>query len=425
MIRTFSAILVAALSGSLAGPPALAQMAQSPDLSSRSSVQPASGFQPELRLDIGSAWLAGIDAAPSSDFLFDLDAELQLETYTDSGRRWGFVLGGRVEQDSGRRAWGGRVGDCPPGLADCASTSVAGTARAVRAGSSGFQSATAGASDPTRVALQSGYGYVDIGWGELRAGYGSGAAVLDAERGPTAFRLSRADGGRVDLTGLSGARTINLSSGYSPKLVFHSIALGQASTIGSFRLATSFTPRVRDCGVDHCAWGDGPAGLVSPVFDDVWEIGARYEIRRGDNAFAFSLGASEGSEATGLAGFSGISTRDAGFSWSRGAMSAGARWLRSNNGIAADGSYEAWSISTAWEQGPWLTSLELARFSDDLVHVDGKTVQLSSSRLVGERWVVGGGVQASTRDDPVLTPAGRDEIRLEGAAIFAELGWQF
>ncbi len=420
MIRTSSAILFAALSGILAGPPALAQPAQSQSFS-----EPARGFQPELRLDLGSVWLAGLDTTPSSDFLFDLDAELVLESFTDSGRRWGFVLGGRVEQDSGRRAWGGQAGDCPAGLADCATALVLGAPRAVRSGSSGFQSVAAEASDGPRLAPQSGYAYVDIGWGEIRAGYGAGAAVLDAERGPTAFRLSRADGGRVDLTGLSGARTANLGSGYSPKLVFHSVALGQASTIGSFRMAASFTPRVRDCGVDHCAWGAGPAGLVSPELDDVWEVGARYEILRGDDTFAFSLGLSEGSEATGLAGFAGISTRDAGFSWSRGALSAGARWLRSNNGVTGDGAYEAWSVSAALEAGPWLTSLELARFSDDLVHVDGQTVQLSSSRLVGERWVVGGGVQASSRDDPVLTPAGRDENRLQGTAVFAELGWQF
>lgn len=420
MIRTSSAILFAALSGVLAGPPALARQALSSTISDTGA-----GFQPELRLDLGAVGLAGFDAAPSSDFLFDLDAELELEAYSASGRRWGFVLGGRIEQDSGRRAWGGQVGDCPPGQGDCASVLVNGADRAVRSGSSGFQSAVVEAGDGARIALASGYGFVDIGWGELRVGYGDGAAVLDAERGSTAFRLSRADGGRVDLTGLSGARTANLSSGSSPKLVFHSIPLGQTSTIGSFRLSASFTPQVRDCGVDHCAWGDGPAGLISPVFDDVWEVGARYEILRGNNAFAFSLGLSEGSEATGLADFAGISTRDAGFSWSRGAFNVGARWLRSNNGIAADGAYEAWSVSTAWEEGPWLTSLEVARFSDDLVHVDGQTLQLGSSRLVGERWVIGGGVQVSTRDDPVLELAGRNEIRVDGTAIFAELGWQF
>ena len=415
MKRTFSAIIVAALSGTLAGPPAFSQ----------STSETANGFEPQFRLDVGSVWLAGNDAAPASALLADLDAELKLENYTQSGRRWGFVLGARLEHDSGRRGWGGQVGDCPAGMADCAAILVGGVPQAVRSASSGFQSAVSDHDDDTRVALQSAYGYLDIGWGELRLGYGAGAADLDAETGPTAFRLSRADSGRVDLTGLSGARTRNLGSGNSPKLAFRSIALGQASTIGSLRLAASFTPRVRDCGVDACAWQAGPAGLLSPVFDDVWELGGRYEVRRGENEFSFSLGLSEGAEATGLAGFDGISTRDAGFRWTRGSLSAGARWLRSNNGVAADGAYEAWSVSAAIEQGPWLTALELARFSDDLVHVDGQTAQFSASRLVGERWVIGGGVQAASRDDPVITPLGRDEIRLTGSALFIELGWQF
>ncbi|WP_339746297.1 hypothetical protein [uncultured Maricaulis sp.] len=357
--------------------------------------------------------------------MFDVDAELKLETFTASGQRWGFVLGGRLERDSGRRAWGGRVGNCPAGSGDCATILVDGTPRGVRAASSGFQSAVTEADEGTRIALQSGYGYLDIGWGELRMGYGAGAADLDPASGPTAFRLSRADGGRVDLTGLSGARTRNLTSGVSPKLVYRSIAVGQSSSIGSLRIALSFTPRVRDCGVDACAWRAGPAGLLSPVSDDVWEFGGRYEIRRGEHEFAASLGLSEGAEATGLAGFAGISTRDVGLRWTHGGLSAGARWLRSNNGVASDGAYEAWSVSAALEQGPWLTALELARFSDDLVHVDGQTVQLSASRLVGEHWVVGGGIQAASRDDPVTGPLGRSETRLNGSAIFLELGWQF
>lgn len=420
MKRTFSAILFAALSGLLAGPPAFSQSAQS-----QSTFDALDADLPELRIDLGAVWLAGSDAAPSNGFLYDIDAELVIETFTDAGRRWGIVLGGRVEHDTGRRGWGGPVGDCPPGTADCAQVMVDGTVRAVRAGSSGFQSAVSEPGDGTRIAVQSGYGFLDIGWGELRAGYGAGAADLDPERGPTAFRLSRADGGRVDLTGLSGARTRNLSSGSAPKIVFRSIAIGQSSSVGSVRIASSFTPRVRDCGVDHCAWGAGPAGLVSPVFDNVWEMGVRYEILRGENEFAFSLGLSEGAETSGVSGFAGLSTQDAGFRWTRGPVSAGARWLLSNNGLAADGAYQAWSVSAAYEQGAWLTALELARFSDDLVHVDGQTLQLSASRLIGERWVFGGGIQSASRDEPVITPSGRRQNRLSGIAIFAELGWQF
>lgn len=416
MKRTFSAIIIAALSGTFAGPPAFSQT---------SSDQTYAGFEPQLRLDIGSVVLVGQDSSADGDVLFDLDAELELENFTAAGRRWGFVVGGRIEHDPGRRAWGGQAGDCAPGTADCASLSVAGISRPVRGATSGFQSAVAERSDSIRLALQSAYGFLDIGWGELRLGYGAGAADLDAEQGPSAFRLSRADGGRVDLTGLSGARTRNLSSGTSPKLVFRSIALGQTSSIGALRASASFTPEVRDCGVDHCAWGDGPGGLLGPAFENVWEVGARYEIRRGEHEIAVSLGFSEGGDATGYPGFTGISSRDAGISWTRGDFSAGARWFRSNNGIAANGDYEAWSVSAGLERGPWLTTLEWARFSDDLVHVDGETVQLSASRLIGEHWVLGGGIQAASRDDPVVRPSGREDIRLRGEAVFAELGWQF
>ena len=378
-----------------------------------------------MRLDIASVLLAGAAGEAGDGLLFDLDAELAFESFTSSGRRWGFVAGGRAERDGSRTAWGGLAGDCPAAFGDCASIMVGGQLHPVRAPVSGFQSVATERDDALRLALTSAYAFVDLGWGEVRLGYGPGAADLDPEQGPTAFRLSRADGGRVDLTGLSGARTRNLSSGRSPKLVFRSITLGQTSTIGAFRVSSSFTPAVRDCGVDHCARDNGPAGLLVPEFDNVWEIAGRYEIRRGDHEYAFSLGASQGDAASNIAGFAGISTRDAGFSWTHGALSAGARWLRSNNGVDGDGSYEAWSASIGLESGPWLTTLEAARFSDDLAHVDGQTWQLSTSRLVGDHWIVGGGVQHADRHDPFATSTGRRQIRLDGSAVFLELGWQF
>lgn len=405
---------IAALSGALTGPPAFAFQS---DLENPTSV--------ELRLDAGTVLATGFDHADDPQILFDIEAELEIETLTESGRRWGFVAGGRIEQDSGRRAWGGLSGQCPPGIGDCATALINGLP--VPAGNpvSGFYSSGSASDEGVRLAVDAAYGFVHTGWGEVRLGYGPGAALLDMANGPTAFRLSRADNGRVDLTGISGARTWNYASGYDPKIVFRSIQLGQVSTIGSFRVSASFTPEVRECGVDVCAREFGPAGRVDPVTDSVMEVAGRYDVRRGETEIAVSLSWSRGSEASGRTEFDDLESRTVGLSWRKGAWLGGARWLRSNSAIAGDGTYEALSVSGGYEAGDWLTTLEWANFSDNFVHVDGHTWQLSTSRLIGEHWVLGAGIQDSTRSDPVITPSGRRVSSLEASSVFVELGWRF
>ena len=420
MIRTFSALTIAALSVALTGPSATAQ---SDDFTSNTPAFENTNV--EFQLDIGSVIAAGSSRNTDQDLLFDIQAGFEIETLTESGRRWGLVASARVERDSGRRAWGGRIGDCPQGQSDCPSHFDGVSGRPVLAPVSGLFTVGPDRSEGTRAALEKGYAYVHTGWGEFRAGYGSGAADTDTESGPTAFRLSRADGGRVDLTGLSFVRTRNLTSGFSPKVVFRSIQLGQVSTIGAGRVSVSYTPEVRDCGVDFCASEYGPAGLLSPLSDSVWEVSARYEVHRGQNEIALSLGVSNSEDATGRSGFEGIEAQNAGLSWSNGPWSAGANWLSANNGTSQQGSYQTWSVSAGYEDGPWITVLEYGQFQDDLIHAEGETAQLSASRLVGDRWVLGGGLQWSGLDEPVLSGPNRVNQHRESHAAFLELGWQF
>lgn len=415
MMRTTSAIFIAALSGALAAPPAFAQ-------------DPAPSFDtdaagPSLRADAGAALGMG-DGEPR--LLFDMDAEIEFEAFTRAGRRYGLVLGGRLERDTGRRGWGGLAGDCPAGVGDCASVDDgSGDARPVGPAASGFRTAGPAGGRETRGDIDAGYVFYDTGWGELRAGYGPGAARLDAPGGPAAFRLTRADGGRVNTGLLSGARTDNFASGYDAKLVFRSVALGQATTVGTLRVSASYTPSVRTCGVDVCTREYGPAGLLTPVSDDVAELALNYTIRRGGHEWEFGLGTARGGDATGHTGFDGIETHDAGLAWANGAWSAGLRGLISNNGLTGDRGYSAWSASGGYEAGPWLFTLEYAAFSDDAVHVDGQSWQVGGSRLIAERWLAGAGIQSASRSEPFITPAGRRQQEVEATTVFVELGWQF
>ncbi len=407
MKRTFGAITIAALSGTIAGPPAFPQDTFS---------DPYSDFQTETtRLDLraGSVVRAGDGAA---DLLFDLDGDVTFERFSEAGRRYGLVLGGRLQTETGHRGFGGLTGDCAPGLADC---------EGVQGPVSGLRTYGAPDADSVRGELDTAYLFGETGWGEWRIGRTSGAARQDAVGGPQAFRLSRAEGGRVNTGGLWGARTENFSSGEDAKILFRSIALGQEVSVGTLRASVSWTPSVRQCGLDHCAREYGPAGLISPVFDDVIELGVHYAVRRGDHAWEMSGGYSTGADATGRAGFTGLKSFDFGLSWKNGAWSAGARTLVSDNGLSGDAGYQAWSASAGYEAGPWLWTLEYAGFSDNAVHVDGESWQIGGSRLIGERWVAGFGLQSQTRDAPQGTPTGRRQDEADALTGFFELGWQF
>ena len=413
MVRTISATFFAAASVLLTAPSAFSQTASS------------IWSEAETRFELDAGLVAVMRDGDDSDVLADIEARWSIEMLTDSGRRFGFVLGGRLERDSGREAWGNRVGTCPAGLADCATLQVAAIDRPVRGTASGLFSAGPADDRGAYGALEAGYAYLHSGWGEWRLGAGPGAADLDAVRGPTAFRLSRADGGRVDLTGLSAARTRNLSSGFDPKLVFRSIALGQVSTIGTFRASVSYTPTVDMCGVDHCAGDFGAGDPLTPPVEDVIETGFHYEVRRGEHEFAFSAGLSRGSDASGNPGIAALSAEDAGLTWRSGSWRAGARWYRSNQALSGDGNYEALAVSAGYEAGDWLTSLEWANFSDDLVHASGESWQISTSKLIGDHWVAGAGIQLTERSEAIIEPLGRRALSDDVSAIFIELGWRY
>jgi hypothetical protein len=422
MKRTTSAILFAALSGTLAGPPASAQTTDFPDYDPYAADDVSAV---SWRGDIGLVLLAGDTPDGGLDLLADIELGVDFETFTETGRRWGVVLTGHAERDLYGDQSGGRVGTCPPRIGDCATIGLAGTTAAPIAPDSGLYSAGAGSEDRSRAMISDGYVYTDTGWGELRLGYGAGAARLDPVGGPSAARLVRPDGGHTQAAGPAMARTETPHSGHDPKLVFRSIALGQASSVGTVRAALSFTPEVSQCGIDYCPRMTGPAGQSGAINRDVTEISITYSVRRGEHEWSMSTSASQAGRVEGAVGFEPVSGQDVGLSWRWNDWRAGGRWRRSNNGVDSDGDLEAWSASVGLEQGAWLTAMEFAAFSDDFIHADGRTWQAATSRLVGDNGLVAFGIQSAVTHEPVIEPAGRVQQATRTLTGFVELGWRF
>ncbi len=427
MRRTTSAIFFAALSGTLAGPPAFSQSPVFPDNPTSSTADPFDlGTEHSLvwRADLGLVLLAGETPAERPAWLGNAELGVEFESFTQSGRRWGWVLAGRAERDLSRSAHGGLAGSCPAGSGDCAALST-GQAATPIAADSGLYSDGAEAGDRVRGMISNAYMFADTGWGEMRLGYGPGAARLDPVGGPATARLIRADGGHLLAAVTDAIRTESHLSGHDPKLVFRSIALGQEASVGTLRASFSFTPEVSQCGVDFCPRQTGPGGQVGSVSEAVSELALTYDIRRGPHEWAASIATSQAGGVDGPDGFEPVSSVDAGLSWRWQDWRAGGRWRRSNNGVAGPGALEAWSVSAGWEQGAWLTTLEYAASSDDFIHRDTAIWQAATSRLVGEHGLVAFGLQSGETSSPVLTGTGRSRVEADHVTAFIELGWRY
>lgn len=380
--------------------------------------QDTSSAQSSLQIDAGL--VLALNDGEQSDVFADLEARLEWENITREGRRYGFVLAGRAERDPNRAGWGGSAGTCPDGIADCVGD---GSGNVIRGASSGLFASQSGQFNPLRGALTEAYGYVHMGYGEVRVGYGDGAARLDAVVPPTAFRLSRADNGRVDITGLSSSRTYNYASGQAPKIVLRSIALGQARSVGSFRGSFSYTPEASGCGVDYCDHAPDAPGVLSTDIENIVEAGLSYELHRGDTELSFSLGYASGQAVSAVPVFEDLDVIDAGMRVQRGAWSGGVRWLSGNN--ATGGDYEALSASIARESGDWLHALEWSNFGDNTVHADGQSIQIGGSKLIGDHWLAGVGLQFSERQEAIITQQGRRHLERDSTTFFLEVGWRY
>lgn len=357
------------------------------------------------------------DTGREESLLADLDARIIAETITDAGRRYGLALGLRAQRDPQRRGLARRVGDCPPAVMEC--PNVAGQAPAGLL--TGFHAGGSLPEDAVRAELETAYLYMKTGLFEVRAGRGPGAAVLEAEPPPGAFRLMRADAPLVDPAGLSMASTRNDLSANSAKLSV------QSRRLAGFRASASFTPHADFCGVDACRLEPRSGGPVVADVENVAEAGLSFDhlFRGSQTRWSAALTLSRG-EAAGpfAAAFDDPWAGGVRLAWSKGDWSAGLAYLQSNDGIAG-GTYRAWSASAAYEEGAWLTALEWAYGESKLVDGEGWTLQLGSSRLFDNGALAGIGLRHDRQSVPAFDASGPGRENESATIVFAEAGLRF
>jgi len=357
-------------------------------------------------------------AALGEDGLYgDLALAFEAESITQAGLRWGASVSLRVQRDSGRRGLARQVGNCPPGFEDCPSTD----GRAPAGLFTGFHSVAR--LDPAGIVaeLEEANLFLKTGLWEARIGRGPGAARLEAEALPGAFRLARADTAPIDPEGLALVQTANTLSTNSAKLTVRSRRL-----VG-FRVSASYTPQAESCGVDVCRLASRPGGPVSAEIDNVFEAGLSFDRRfRGSGrhwtlAVTAGRGEASGPLANAFEDPWAVSARAV---VRQGDLSAGFAVLQSNDGVA-EGDYRAIAASAAIEHGAWLTALEFGHGESELVHAEGWTLQLGSSRLFENGALAGFGLRHGETSRPVSGPGGRLVDVRATTSFFVEAGLRF
>lgn len=355
------------------------------------------------------------DAAEQSEPIgLRLELELGVETVLDSGLALGAELDLAGEHDHpARTPRGGRAGECPAGLADCAT--IAGVP--VRAPVSGFGGdAIREDSGWPRGAVEEAYVYLDGGWGEISLGLTEGAAAELSLPTPTILAGASTVDGHLNLTGLGGAQTINDLSGSSAKIALESVSLFGLSA------ALSYAPESNHRTLDH-GFPRRAGEAVTYEAEDIWEGGVRFErIWASGLETRAALTYLTGESAVSAPEWGGIEAWSAGLQLGYGPLRGGFSYLESDNGWAqGDRGYQAYAASGVYEIGPWSMMLEGSSADDDLAHVQVGSLVAGVSRPLDDSSVMSLSLLHQQRSVPVADAFGRTQVQESATGLLLEI----
>jgi predicted porin len=231
-----------------------------------------------------------------------------------------------------------------------------------------------------RAEIETAYAYVEGGYGQLRLGRDLGVAARFQENAPSVFTTLASGRQSLDPTSLDMVTTRHDLTGPSAKLTYTTPRL-----VG-VRAGLSFTPKADVRGLDRDADrnlpGAAPVTLTNAVEG---AVNVSRLVRSEGVRLSAALSASTAEVDTppyASALYERVST------WSLGAnaefetVSIGATWLNSDNGIAAGGDYESWTIGLSKSVGAYVLGAEYGHATDSLTKLEGDAWKLGVSRNV-------------------------------------------
>lgn len=345
----------------------------------------------------------------------------EVSAVTQGGLEYG--VGGLVrgQYDEFRRGFGGLVGDCPPGIAGCASVDVNGTPTAVRGHTSRFFTSGISDADDFDVALEGAYVFLRSSYGDISVGRDDGAAYLFSLGAPGLVAVN-ASNSPVDYTGLDSVKTVNDASGFAEKVTYVSPRLlGDRIGVG-VQVGASYSLNARACGVDYCVRenGEDGTGSLAPDLDDVFEFGVSLDRTFSNGLKLEATGTyARASEQSVLAAFDDLESYGFGLRAEWNNFTLGGSWLESNNGLA-DGDYSAYDIGLSWKPAQWGASVTYGHAEDDNINLTSDQITVGAVYDINDRFSLGTGVQYVDRSVPLAVGGVVTEEDERGIGIFLE-----
>ena len=241
-------------------------------------------------------------------------------------------------------------------------------------------------------AIETAQAYIDGGYGQVSIGYGRGVAVRFHEGAPDIFTHVRAANPKLDPGGINIVRTENDLTGPAPKLTY------QTPRLLGVRAGVSFTPKANVAGVDRDPRRAVP-GVISPDIENVWEVSTQLSRKLSEPSVRIRASASY---TTGE-----VSVVDPSFDvddvtvWSAGAelefkrVSLGADYLSSNNGLARDGDYRAWSAGVTTGAFGWDWGLRYGESEEENIRAEAQNWSIGGATKISQNIKVAAGYQST------------------------------
>jgi len=313
----------------------------------------------------------------------------------DSGLTLGWVGAVRYDRDApSRPAFSGAFGLCPgtsPGCPSSGSLAPVAPATGLSVGGTVRQ-------DDGFVAVETAAVTLGGPWGEGSLGLDSGVAALLDARAPSVLNRVSAYSPGLDPTGLSVTRARNDVTGASAKASYLS-----PRWLG-IRVGVSYTPEAsgRTADFDPDVGGQGLAGAE---LENVWEGAVSFARQFAEQnlrvrAALTYISADSGS---GAPGFGDYEAWGGGLELEGEGWTGGARWLSSNNALAAGGGdYEAWEMGFVRQtEDGWRFGLEAGWAEDRLLELEGSSWLAGVAREISDNITLGVAWTVSEADIPV------------------------
>lgn len=328
-----------------------------------------------------------VERLPAETILGEISVRATAEKTLDNSAEIGFRLEMKAQKDNPARAgFSGNIapfepviGPTPQGSYEPVRGAYTGLTRFGPVEDAGFNGA-----------IETAQFYVDGGYGQVSAGYGRGVAARFHEGAPDIFSHARAVNPKLDPAGLNLVRTENDLTGPAAKISY------QTPRLIGIRAGISYTPEANVAGVDRDPRRSVP-GVATPEISDVVEGAVQFsrKFTEQDLRVRASANYALGSVSAPIssAEIDDVLVWSAGVEFEFDTLSFGGEYLNSNNGLARNGDYSAWSLGITKDAFGWEWGAQYGESDDENINARAQNWSFGGATKISHNVKLAAGYQ--------------------------------